>query len=36
MGRVRIDQMIRFCWQILAPLSLAQILLDLFLKLKLG
>jgi len=32
MGRVRIDQMVRFCWQILAPLCLAQILLDIFIK----
>ena len=36
MGRVRIDQMVRFCWRILAPLSLAQILLDVFLKFKIG
>ena len=36
MGRVRIDQMVRVCWQILAPLCLAQILLDIFLKFKLG
>jgi NADH-quinone oxidoreductase subunit H len=36
MARIRIDQMVRFCWQVLAPLSLAQILLDIFLKLRLG
>ena len=36
MARVRIDQMVRFCWQILAPLSMAQILLDIFLKFRLG
>ena len=36
MARVRIDQMIRFCWQILAPICMAQILLDIFLKLRLG
>ncbi|OGS06693.1 MAG: NADH dehydrogenase [Elusimicrobia bacterium RIFOXYA12_FULL_51_18] len=36
MGRVRIDQMVRGCWQILAPLCLAQILFDIFLKFKLG
>ena len=36
MGRVRIDQMVRVCWQILAPACLAQILLDIFLKVKLG
>ncbi len=36
MGRVRIDQMVRFCWQILAPLSMAQILFDIFLKFRLG
>jgi len=35
MGRVRIDQMIRFCWQVLAPLSMAQILFDIFLKFRL-
>ena len=35
MARVRIDQMVRFCWQILAPLSMAQILLDIFLKFRL-
>jgi NADH-quinone oxidoreductase subunit H len=36
MARIRIDQMVKFCWQFLAPLSLAQILLDIFLKLRLG
>jgi len=36
MGRIRIDQMVRLCWQILAPLSLGQILLDVFLKLRIG
>jgi len=36
MARIRIDQMVKFCWQVLAPLSLAQILLDIFIKLRLG
>ncbi|MFA6433130.1 MAG: complex I subunit 1 family protein [Elusimicrobiales bacterium] len=36
MARVRIDQMVRFCWQVLAPISMAQILLDIFLKFRLG
>jgi NADH-quinone oxidoreductase subunit H len=36
MARVRIDQMVRFCWQILAPLGMAQILVDIFLKSRLG
>lgn len=36
MARIRIDQMVKFCWQVLAPLSLAQILLDIFLKFRLG
>ena len=35
MARIRIDQMVRFCWQILAPLSMVQILLDIFLKFRL-
>lgn len=36
MARVRIEQMVKFCWQILAPLGMAQILLDIFLKSRLG
>jgi NADH-quinone oxidoreductase subunit H len=36
MARIRIDQMVKFCWQFLAPLSLLQILLDIFIKLRLG
>ena len=36
MGRIRIEQMVKFCWQILAPLALAQILFNIFLKFKLG
>ncbi len=34
MERIRIKQMIDFCWKILAPLSLAQIALNIFIKLK--
>lgn len=36
MGRIRIEQMIKFCWQILAPLALAQILFNVFIKSRLG
>ena len=32
LARFRMDQMIAFCWKILAPVSLAQILLDLIIK----
>ena len=31
-ARLRIDQMINFCWKILAPVSLLQILIDLIVK----
>jgi NADH-quinone oxidoreductase subunit H len=31
-ARLRIDQMIRFCWKIVAPAAFAQVLLDLLLK----
>jgi NADH-quinone oxidoreductase subunit H len=32
MARLRIDQMINFCWKYLAPLALLQLVLNLFLK----
>ncbi len=32
LARFRLDQMINFCWKILAPIALGQILLDLILK----
>ncbi len=32
MARLRIDQMIGFCWKYLAPLALLQLVLNLFLK----
>ena len=32
LARFRLDQMIRFCWKVLAPISVAQILLDLMMK----
>ncbi len=32
LARFRLDQMIRFCWRFLAPLAIAQILLDLVVK----
>jgi len=32
LARFRIDQMISFCWKILAPISLLQILIDLIVK----
>jgi len=31
-ARLRIDQMINFCWKYLVPLALLQILLNLILK----
>jgi NADH-quinone oxidoreductase subunit H len=34
MARIRIKQMINFSWKILMPLSLAQIALNIFIKLK--
>ncbi len=36
MARIRIEQMINFCWKYLAPLAMAQVLLDVFLKYRLG
>ena len=32
MPRVRIDQMVRFCWIYLTPLAMAQIIINLFLR----
>jgi NADH-quinone oxidoreductase subunit H len=32
MARLRIEQMVRFCWMYLTPLAIAQLLLDLFVK----
>ncbi|MDD2772682.1 MAG: NADH-quinone oxidoreductase subunit H, partial [Elusimicrobiales bacterium] len=32
MARIRIEQMIKFCWQILAPAALLQLALDIFVK----
>ena len=32
MARLRIEQMVRFCWMILVPLALGQILIDLITK----
>lgn len=32
MARMRIDQMINFCWKIVAPIAFAQLLLDLIIK----
>lgn len=32
LARFRIDQMISFCWKVLAPISIAQIVLDLVVK----
>jgi len=36
MARVRIDQMVKFCWKYLAPLALVQIVADIILKSKIG
>ncbi len=32
MARLRLEQMVRFCWRVLTPLALAQILIDVLLK----
>jgi NADH-quinone oxidoreductase subunit H len=32
MARLRIDQMIDFCWRVVAPIAFAQVLFNLFLK----
>jgi NADH-quinone oxidoreductase subunit H len=31
-ARLRIDQMINFCWKYLAPIALLQLVVDLILK----
>ncbi|MFA6548785.1 MAG: NADH-quinone oxidoreductase subunit H, partial [Candidatus Margulisiibacteriota bacterium] len=31
-ARLRIDQMVNFCWRFAAPIAFAQVLLNLFLK----
>jgi len=36
MARIRIEQMINFCWKYLAPIAMAQVAFDIFLKAKLG
>jgi NADH-quinone oxidoreductase subunit H len=32
MARLRIEQMVRFCWRVLTPLALAQVFIDVLLK----
>jgi NADH-quinone oxidoreductase subunit H len=32
MARLRIDQMLNFCWQIVAPVAFLQIMIDLLVK----
>jgi NADH-quinone oxidoreductase subunit H len=32
MARLRIEQMVKYCWKVLAPLALLQILIDVLLK----
>jgi NADH-quinone oxidoreductase subunit H len=32
MARLRIEQMVRFCWRVLTPIALAQVLIDVLLK----
>lgn len=36
MARIRIEQMINFCWKYLAPVAMAQVLFDIFLKYRIG
>ncbi len=36
MARIRIEQMINFCWKYLAPAAMAQVALDIYLKYRLG
>jgi NADH-quinone oxidoreductase subunit H len=36
MARIRIEQMINFCWKYLAPVAMAQVAFDIFLKYKIG
>jgi NADH-quinone oxidoreductase subunit H len=32
MARIRIEQMVQFCWRILAPLAIFQLVLNLILR----
>ncbi|PIU17799.1 MAG: NADH-quinone oxidoreductase subunit H [Elusimicrobia bacterium CG08_land_8_20_14_0_20_59_10] len=36
MARIRIEQMVNFCWKYLAPVAMAQVAFNIFLKYKLG
>ena len=36
MARIRIEQMINFCWKYLAPVAMAQVVFDIYLKYKIG
>jgi NADH-quinone oxidoreductase subunit H len=36
MARIRIEQMINFCWKYLAPVAMAQVAFDIYLKYKIG
>ncbi len=36
MARIRIEQMINFCWKYLAPIAMAQVVCDILLKAKIG
>ncbi|OGR42165.1 MAG: NADH dehydrogenase [Elusimicrobia bacterium GWA2_61_42] len=36
MARIRIEQMINFCWKYLAPVAMAQVAFDIFLKYRIG
>ena len=36
MARIRIEQMINFCWKYLAPMAMAQVAFDIYLKTTLG
>ena len=36
MARIRIEQMVAFCWRVLTPAAMLQILIDLYLKSRLG
>lgn len=36
MARIRIEQMINFCWKYLAPIAMAQVICDILLKAKIG
>jgi NADH-quinone oxidoreductase subunit H len=34
MARVRVDQVVKFSWKYLVPISIIQILIDLFIRLR--